>query len=440
MEPDKIAPRRKPPIYYIQKYYCGENQLKHLGSWMLRELISFLDVTDFTNFVLTCQRFSKYASDPYVKHSISYQSCCLVHEEVSLRTIQKSLMLEKMFSEGCRPSMTELVEPMMLSIFYFNPKRNLFYSFYRNNLKISKLESWSHEPVYLQTVTAIPDMVQGVGYGKQIYLASKSSLISLHEGQMEGMAFNADEGWSSVTLDFERRHKSRNKLSILDEGRTVIVEQVTNINLYNYRLQLMGSIPTTGQYSLFVVRPSANFYLVLSSNHLVLHYTNFREPRLINSFVGDDISKLEACKYGTKQAVLYLSNTRLMKNKKGLCFVQTFTTYKQFLFTYSNSTLQVCTLDTMQFSTIASFQCRELYWMTADNYKLLMIFSYKGSLELGVLRHKDHQLLRYPLPANEFTEVLHRESILIITCNEIFEKERFRRVEHRVVMVNLAQL
>jgi hypothetical protein len=431
-----VSKASKPPIYYIQKFRLGKNCLSQLGSRMIRELITYLSLEDFIAFAGTCKRLSKFALDPYVCYFSSLRNFCLgTPIPTTLQQLEFLVKLGKGESEPLRS--LAYYDVMLQTVFYYNSRRSLLYSYYQDNLKVFLMEVMSMTPIYLQTVPALPDIVSGVGFGRQFYLANASALVSLHEGEVEGLVYNSEEGWGSAVASFAS--EGRPTLEVMEGGRKVIMAQSTGVRLYNYKLEHLQSLPGS---SVYIPSPLAHSYIVVNQGNIAVYPSFPRDPYQINSDEGwISISKVKAVKAEGKEFLLYLKGNQLIKNKTSLGKVQDFTVYKQHLFTYSRGKLLYTDLGKPVLSAEllpVDLQGANHLWMRADNHKLVLIYSLKDHYYLHITGfHKDKRNLLYCMPINGYTRVVFRDDSVVIVLGFVFGSDEACSRRHKLIIYSL---
>jgi hypothetical protein len=425
----------KPPFYYIQRFRLGKNCISQLGSWMIRELITYLSLEDFVALAGTCKRLSKFSLDPYVCYFSSLGNFCL--GTPTSATLQQMEFLVKLGKGKSEPIRTLTEEVMLLTAFYYNSKRSLLYSYYQDNLKVFLMEVMSMTPIYLQTVPALPDIVSAVGFGRQFYLANTSSLVSLHEGQVEGLVYSSEEGWGSAVTAIEAEGKPT--LEVMEGGQKVIMAQATSVRLYNYKLEHLQSLPGS---SVYIPTPLAHSYIVVNQGNIAVYPKFPRDPYQINSEEGwVRISKVKASKAEGKDFLLYLQGNQLIINKTSLGKVQDFTVYKQHLFTYSRGKLLYTDLSKPELTTepvSVNLNGANYLWMRADNHKLVLIYSCRDHFYLHITGfHKDKRNLRYCMPIHGYTRVVYRDDSVVIVHGFVYDDDEGTSRRHKVIIYSL---
>lgn len=405
---------------------------------MIRELITFLTADDYLNFVQTCTKFSKFAFDPYIKHSVKLDEFQLDPTMPTIHALEQKMFFDNLSDKKIQPLRTNVTDSMCLNAFYYNPARQLLYSYFLECLKISKLDKHGVFIDYQSSVPAIPDIVEAAGYGKQIYFVSLKQFISLHEGQIENLQHSEWLDWSSKTLTFPRRLAAPLKLGILDEGRKVLLGQRDVIQIFNYNLEIIKVLPLSSGYSFYIPTPTSRAYVVNDRQKLRLFYTYPSEPMDIYSHFDMRISNIQACKYGSKQGLLFMKDRNLMLNKKDLGYCDLFTTYKHHLFMFLNSELYTVDLNSLDSKTKVpvNFRGTNPIWMRADNYKLMILYKQSDQIILGIIRHNEPQVFRFHLGLEELGDVYLRENMLFMRGEILTEADEMSR-KTKMLLLNL---
>jgi len=407
--------KHKSPISYTQKFYSGKNKLSSLGNWVLRELVTFLPREDFFNLIQTCSRMRKLGLDKYVPHAISLSSEYLDGDTL----ISNSVLAEVIFTESLRmgisePSCEETEVGMMLNIFYYNPKRKLAYALNQDELHVSKVEAWSLLPVLTATIEVIQEVCTVTAFGKQFYFANTVSLMSLHEGALEGLNYREDTGFSSITLELPL-YKDY-KLEILEGGKCVALCDSTQLTFYSYKLEPLKVCTFSKDFKLYVPLKSSTVYLIIDQTSIKLYHTYPSDPITLKAAYGySTIEKLEAMKFGKTQALAYLTSNHIMVNKKLLCFAHTFTSFKNFVFAWSGDCLKRCNLITGKKEDLLAIKdVTSMHYIKADISKVILIYSTKLCCHIGVIPHNHKKQISFLIPLTRITEVFHREECLIV--------------------------
>lgn len=415
---------RKPPLYYIQKFTSKQAKLNALSSWMLREIAAYLDLEDFCSFAQTCVKFMKLAKDSDLPLTARLSVDCLEPEAPSIDNYSEALFVSKLKEEDFEPLAQILHEEALQSLFYYNPKRKLLYSIFQDQLIVSKLRD-EGLPTMVKSVQVVPDVKRAQGFGKQFYFTSPLSLMSLHEGPIEGLPFDEVEGWSFDVIQFP--YEEDQQLEILDAGRTVIVGQDTEITVLNYKLEPTNALMARRGFKLFVPVTSAQVFLVSDTHNLTMHRSYPSDYiNLLEDIEGAVIQKVEAFKYKENHTLVYLCDDSLMVNKYELHSATSFSTYKNFIFSHYTSHIEVTD---MAKSAVAERLSVELegaavQWMHATNYMLALVYSVKMHTTqhyLGVLPHHTDRLLVYSIPIDSYLETYDKGELLAIKGYRVIE-------------------
>jgi hypothetical protein len=426
--------RSKHPIHYIKRFYQGKNCITQLGSWMIRELISYLDLDDFLSFVSTCRHLSKYTYDPYISHSPALTQCCL--DVPTSDMLQQVGFLHKLRQGDWEP-ISEVQEDVMLQrVFYYNSRRRLLYSYYRDLLKVFKLDVLTMTPIYESSVPAIPDVLVAAGFGKQFYLANSSTLISLHEGEVEGLSYNAEVGWGVTQTGVECEEGVR--LEVLEGGKIVVLALKKTVHLFNYSLTPLQTLPSLPPSLLYVPSPLAHSYILTNFNSMKVHHTNSSEPFTLPNPSFIPITKVIACKSGARQFLVYTKGTELMMNKTSLGDVNDFTTYKHHLFTYKEGRVYYSNLSLkpVGFEALPIGVASHHLWMHADNHKLVFVYSEREIYYLHLYDFKNKHSWRRSIPVNGYTQIYQREGNILIIQGYVWRRDS-EVIEPRTLLYSL---
>jgi len=357
----------------------------------------------------------KLGLDKYVPHAISLSSEYLDGDTL----ISNSVLAEVIFTESLRmgisePSCEETEVGMMLNIFYYNPKRKLAYALNQDELHVSKVEAWSLLPVLTATIEVIQEVCTVTAFGKQFYFANTVSLMSLHEGALEGLNYREDTGFSSITLELPL-YKDY-KLEILEGGKCVALCDSTQLTFYSYKLEPLKVCTFSKDFKLYVPLKSSTVYLIIDQTSIKLYHTYPSDPITLKAAYGySTIEKLEAMKFGKTQALAYLTSNHIMVNKKLLCFAHTFTSFKNFVFAWSGDCLKRCNLITGKKEDLLAIKdVTSMHYIKADISKVILIYSTKLCCHIGVIPHNHKKQISFLIPLTRITEVFHREECLIV--------------------------
>jgi hypothetical protein len=428
--------KSKPPIYYIQKYKAGKNCMSQLGSWMVRELISFLELEDFLALAMTCRRFNKLAIDPYFAHSNSLSRFCLdVPTPDSLHQVEFLIKLRKECFEPVREEIEE-TRPF----FYYNPRRRLIYSYSQDSLDVSRVEVMTMTPIHKQSVPSLPDVSCAVGFGKQFYLANAVALISLHEGEVEGLVYNPELGWGSAQIDLVPEGNVR--IEVLEGGQKAILVQGSTIRLLSYSLETLHSIPFNPSGQIHVPSPLAHTFISTKEGALSVHKANRSEPVEIQIDAGWlSITKIQACTFKNKKFILYLSGKTLYKNQKCIdTNILEFTVYKHSLLTFkSNQEVAYSQFGSKKKTILPIVLGAAKLWMQAENNKLVFVYALKKVFYLHIYDFFSESSSKFVMPINGYTHIYHRENHLLVVHGYVRARDNSGCTVPKILIYSLVE-
>jgi hypothetical protein len=350
-----------------------------LGANVLREIISFLSLTDFIEFCTTCKKFLKFWGDKYVRHQ-HYVKELLYKEENTEENKEENKkfmdLIEIKFMTLCRQNYFPFVncelKPFQLNLFHFilHDSRRFVFFFHDRVFEIKETVNFSSNlrPIFSKEFNTPILMAKGyknilvLGFYSKVELLrlSSSDIMVADEGPSDLKNFSYSyPKLENIPLGLEIVNKGKNILIAFYASLYLLTDQLNLLNIHRYK-------DSINKYTLLVPSKEGKSYIIY--NKTEIKYFRVNSSKEVKIDTESSIEQIYATHFNGPHLVYgdCLGNIYLDKRKLDIRAVGNFIVKKKYIaFVGHTNRRTIC---------VYNLELNKIIYQTEQSYNMDPVF------------------------------------------------------------------
>ena len=268
----------RPKLYFLQRFHQKpkKSYILLMGVNVMREIISFLNYTEYIEFCITCKKFIKFLSDRFIAFTPVF-SPALFDDNASFVLSMNEHKFIELLKKGVVAAVNVEWKIFQVSFFHFVlfESRKLVFFFHERGFEIKELLAFSTDLRPTISKSFKDAIIYARGYKNQIIISFRDRIEHIYLSSTNILLNEDDSNSTTYSYLYPKEERAPYSIEFINSGRNVLVAFREAVYLLSHKLNLLNIHRYKGNpYKLIIPSVQGKSYVAYTSKEITIYKLN----------------------------------------------------------------------------------------------------------------------------------------------------------------------